>query len=317
MLARQNLLPVLPEPLPQLRLADVADPVQQRLHGLVLAEQAARGLLPHPGHAGDVVGRVALQALQIRDLLRGDPESLPHCRLIVDRGLRDAARGHHHARVGRDQLERIQIPRHDQDVDPLRLRLPGQRADDVIGLEPGHLEDRQLQRLNHLFGQAHLGAEIVRHLAPGGLVLRVGFVAEGRPGPVEGHGHVLGRLILQHLEQHRGETVHGVGRLAVARREVWKGVKGPVDETVGVDENEERAAGASRHRSTIIARAGRRSAAPRARRGCDTRGAQRPRTGIGRRWRLTIAPAHAGGALNSAEAHGASRIDPSDYRLVS
>src|SRR5205807_4521730 len=71
----------------------------------------------------------------------------------------------------------------------------------------------------------------------------------------------LGRLLLQHLEQHRGETIHGVGGLAVARREIRKRAERPVDETVGIDEDEEGPAGASGHRGRIIACTGRSSCA--------------------------------------------------------
>ena len=72
------------------------------------------------------------------------------------------------------------------------VELLGDRADDVVGLEAGHLVDRDAQRLDHLADLRELVAQVVGHARPGGLVLGVLLVAEGRAGEVERDGEVVG-----------------------------------------------------------------------------------------------------------------------------
>ena len=51
---------------------------------------------------------------------------------------------------------------------------------------------RYPQPVEDLLDQFHLPPELLRRRAPGGLVLRVGLIAEGLPAHVEGDGTWLG-----------------------------------------------------------------------------------------------------------------------------
>ena len=86
-----------------------------------------------------------------------------------------------------DQLVRVAVAGDDDDVVAPVARLGGQGGDDVVGLEAGQLEDRDVQRLDDLADQPHLLAQDVGRLGPARLVVVDHLVAEGRLGPVEGH----------------------------------------------------------------------------------------------------------------------------------
>src|SRR5699024_12541841 len=45
-----------------------------------------------------------------------------------------------------------------------RLRLGGERGDDVVRLEPVHLHRGDVERVEHFLGQRHLPRELVRRL---------------------------------------------------------------------------------------------------------------------------------------------------------
>ena len=91
--------------------------------------------------------------------------------------------------------------------------LGGQRGDDVVGLVTRHRQPRDAERVEHLEDQAQLAPEVGRGLPPVRLVLDVLLVPEGRLAAVERDRDVRRLLVAQHVDEHRGEAVDGVGRL--------------------------------------------------------------------------------------------------------
>src|SRR5947207_15596406 len=91
--------------------ADRLDAREHLLERAVALEQLAGRLVPDPRHAWDVVGGVALQAIEVRDQLGRDPVTVEHRLAIVDLGVGDAACGRHYLdeAVGVDQLEYVAI----------------------------------------------------------------------------------------------------------------------------------------------------------------------------------------------------------------
>src|SRR6202000_1433932 len=87
---------------------------------------------------------------------------------------------------------------------------------------------------------ADLAAELVGGLGPARLVLDVLLVPERRRAAFEGHGDLRGLLVAQHVDQHRGEAVDGVGRQACGRREVLhrERAPGPVGERGAVEKQQ-------------------------------------------------------------------------------
>ena len=150
-----------------------------------LLEQAAGRLLPHAGHAGDVVGRVALERLVVEHLVGPQAVSLHHPRLVVDDRGGDAHAGGEEPDVVVDELEAVEVAGHDHRVDAGGGRLLGEGADDVIGLVALQLADRHAHHRGDLAHDRELRAQVVRHARPALLVVGVGVEPELRPADVE------------------------------------------------------------------------------------------------------------------------------------
>ena len=97
-----------------------------------------------------------------------------------------------------DQLRQILVAGRDDDFDALCRRLPRQRADDVIGLDPGFHDQRPTERLDAGVQRLDLAHQIIGHRRPVGLVFGIPVIAESLAFGVKNTGfpdHVL-RLVV-------------------------------------------------------------------------------------------------------------------------
>ncbi len=80
---------------------------------------------PMPGIAGDVVGGVALQAVEVGDRLGRQAVAVDHRLAVIELGLGDAAGGGHHLHEPLlvDQLEDVAVAGDDRDRDARGARL--------------------------------------------------------------------------------------------------------------------------------------------------------------------------------------------------
>ena len=97
------------------------------LERAVLGDQLAGGLVADAGNARNVVGRVALQPDEVRNLVGADAVARLDAVGRVDLHVRDAARRHHQADVVGDELEGVAVGRDDRRPDA-RPRRPASRA---------------------------------------------------------------------------------------------------------------------------------------------------------------------------------------------
>ena len=177
----EDLVDVLAELVTQLRGRDLVEPGEQRIQRAEVADQLRRGLLADAGHARDVVGRVALERLVVDHLVGPQPEPLVDLRDVVHHRVLDAGARRHQPDPRRDELEHVEVDGDDRRLEVVaRVELLRDRPDDVVGLVALHLVDRDPERLDDLADLRELVAEVVRHLRPGRLVLRVLLVAERR-----------------------------------------------------------------------------------------------------------------------------------------
>ncbi|GGT54426.1 hypothetical protein GCM10010177_08460 [Actinomadura citrea] len=217
---------------------DLADPVHEGVEVAVLGEPLGGGLRADAGHAGQVVAALPHEGGELAVALGRDAV------LGLDGGrvhpgqLRHAADGVKDRHRVVDQLERVAVAGDDEGLHPGAGGLDGQRGDDVVRLEPGDRQPRDAQRVQHLEDQADLAAELVGRLLPARLVLHVLLVPERRLGAVERHRDVGRLLVAQDVDEHRGEAVHGVGRLPVGRGEVLHGQREerPVGQGMAVEQ---------------------------------------------------------------------------------
>ena len=199
---------------------DLADAVDQLLERPELRDPLRRGLLPHPGDAGQVVAVVAAQRREIRVLGRRQPVLLDQRGRVVAPHVGHPAAVVQHRHVVGDQLERVPVAGDDEGVHALGFCLGGERRDDVVRLVACRGQPADAERVEHLEDQADLAAELVRGLGAARLVLDVLLVPEGRLAAVERHRHVRRLFVAQHVDQHRGEPVDGVRGQAGGRGEV-------------------------------------------------------------------------------------------------
>ena len=199
---------------------DLVDPVHQRIERAELRDPPGRRLLADAGDVGQVVARIAPDGREIRVLLRRQPVFLLNGLGREPGHLADPAPGHQDRHIAGHELEHVAIAADDEHVHVLPGRLGGQRGDEVVGLVAGLRQPLDAQHVEHLEDQAELAAEVGRRLPPVRLVLDPLLVPERRLAAVEGHGHVRGPLVPQHVDEHGGEPVDRVGRLAGGGGEV-------------------------------------------------------------------------------------------------
>ena len=225
-------------------LRRVLDHARQRA---VAPQPARRGLRPDLGHAGDVVGGVAGQRQVVDDALRRHLELALHPgrvqRLLVGVGQRHAAA---------DQLRHVLVGREDDHRQPRLAAAPGQGADDVVGLDPRHAQQRQAERGDDPAQRVDLRAQLRVHRRPVGLVLRVQLVAEVLPRRVQHHRHPLRADAAQLLLDGVDGAVQRAGRPPVVVGEAGVHVVRPVQVHRGVDQKQPGARRSVRHAGARI-----------------------------------------------------------------
>ncbi len=203
-------------------------------------DQLGRGLFADPGHAGEVVARIAAECCVLGVLRRRDPGALEDPGLVVEHVVGDAPAVVEHldVRVG-DQLVAVAVTGDDDHVDAVGRGAGRERRDDVVGLDARLLQRRDVQRVDDLVDQRDLRDEDVGGLLAVPLVVVVELVAERGARRVEHHGDAVGMLVAEHLHQHRREPEHRVRDGALGRGEIGgQRVEGAVGERQSVDQEE-------------------------------------------------------------------------------
>ena len=211
--------------------------LEDGLHRPVVLHQLGGGLVADAGDTWNVVGRVTAQRFEVDELRRLEAIALANLVGSVHERIRDPATRHQRLDRFGDQLQAVEVPRDDRHRMAALLGDARQRADDVVGFEARDAVDGDRERFQDLTNLLDLRAQVVRHRAPPGLVLRVLLRSECRRREVERrHGELRARG--QDDGEHGGEAVHRIGHLPVRRAHRRQGEKCPVDEAVGVDQND-------------------------------------------------------------------------------
>ena len=232
-----RLLGELGQPLAPLGLLDLAGALQQRVEVAVLVDELGGGLHADARHAGDIVGGVARQRLNVDHLVRRHAELLTHLvgpdRLVLH-GVE-----HRHARL--DELHQVLVGGDDGHVAAGSNRVLGVGGDQVVRLEAQLLDAGDVEGPHCLADQRELGNELFRRGRTMRLVVLIDLVAKGLLAGIEDDGEVrrpapLAR-ILQQLPQHGTEAVHGAhGQSVRGARQRRQGVEGAKDVARAVDQ---------------------------------------------------------------------------------
>ena len=237
-LAHARVVRVIDQVLLALGARDLVDAGEHAFEVAELLQQVRGGLVADAGDAGDVVGRVALEADEVRDQLGRDAVAVDHGLAVVDLRVRDAAgRGHDpHAVV--DELVGVAVAGHDHHGHAALLGLLGEGGDHVVGLVALDRDVRVAEGLYERTEMRPLELQEVRSGAALRLVVGADLLAARHARvPHDDDGHLA--EVREDLHEHRREAENGVGRPSVGRRDrLREGEERAVREAVAVDQEQ-------------------------------------------------------------------------------
>ena len=201
-------------------------------------DQLPRPFRTDARNAGNVVGRVALDRLDVDELSRLNAVILANLLLVVDRHLRlsHLRGGETYRHAAADQLQAVAVAGSNH---ALRALLPadaGKGAEDIVRLETIALDQTIAEQAQKLLEIRQLLGELLRHSLSRRLVARIRLVAESRSLPIKGNGDgVRLRLGAQPL-QHRQKAIDSVCIQTVLRGQNTDPVEGAVQNAVSVQD---------------------------------------------------------------------------------
>ena len=164
--------------LPALGLLDFAGAREQRFEIAVFGDQLRGGLDADARRAGDVVGGIAGERLNVDDLV-GLGAEIGEDLLGADAPLLAIPRGGvEHRDPGADQLHQVLVGGDDQHVRAALGRLPRIGRDQVVGLIAVLLDRAQAESAHGRAHQRKLRHEVFRRIGPMRLVGRIEFAPE-------------------------------------------------------------------------------------------------------------------------------------------
>ena len=235
----EDLIGVLDQGLAALGLFDLFGAFEKLLDGAVFVQQLGGGLHANAGGAGDVIGAVACERLDIDDLFRADAELLED--LIAPERL--VLHCVEHGDLVRHQLHEVLIGRDDGDARALGLGLAGISGDEVVGFVAFNLKRVAGKGDGGFAHQRELRAKVFRRLVPVRLVVGIEIVAERVATLVEYAGKMGGAFVafqlFQKLPEHVAEAGDRADRQAVrGAAQRGKGVEGAEDIGARIDQVE-------------------------------------------------------------------------------
>ena len=202
----------------------------------VFLNQLPRALGADARHAGNTVGSVSLNGLQVDHLVRGDAVFLLDFRLVVHchLGLAEFRGGQPHRGAAGHQLQAVPVSGGDDAGVPPLFAGGGKGAQDIVGLPAFAGDNAVPHQGEQLLQHGQLLRQLRRHALAVGLIARIGLVPEGGRLAVKRDGHRVRLRLVAELFEHGEKPVDAVGELSCFRREQLDPVKGPVQDAVAV-----------------------------------------------------------------------------------
>ena len=218
-----------------LDLVGVRDDLVERA---VLHDEGGRLLGADAGNAGDVVGGVALETVEVGHELGPDAViEVVHALGGHDRDVGDALLGRDDLHVVGGQLVHVSVAREEEHLVALVLAATRERAENVIALPALALAHGHVERAEKVLHHGELLVEFGVHGRALRLVLREHLHADERLALVEGADHAIGLERLHELDEHVEEAEERIGRTPVrCAHGLHDRVVGAVHEGVAVDD---------------------------------------------------------------------------------
>ena len=223
-----GILGILDQGFAALILFDLAGTRQKRFDIAIDIDQFRRRLDPDAAHAGNIVGGIAGQRLDLDHLVGADAKPLHHFGAgdtFVLHGVEQFDFAVHH------QLHQVLVGGDNRHPGAGLAPQPCISGDQVVGLIAFHFDTGDAESARRVTHQGKLRNQIFRRRRTMRLVFLVELIAEGFLAGVENHcqmGRRVGLHVLQQLPQHVAVARHRAGGQAVRfAGERRQGVIGP------------------------------------------------------------------------------------------
>ena len=205
----------------------------------IAPHQIHGGLFTDAGDAGDIIGAVSHESLQIHHQRRGKAVFLLETRRGIQHRFGLTHAGLHVADAGGigNELQAVLITGDNDAVPAAFLADGGGGTQNIIGFIALQLVAAEAHGVQNLFQNGHLGRQFLGHPLPLGLIGLILLMAEGGGLQVKADANRLRLLLLQQTLQDGNKAVDGVGRGAVRGVQRTHAVKGTVDNAVAVQDH--------------------------------------------------------------------------------
>ena len=223
----------------ELLALQIAQVVVNALNTAVLRQKFGGGFGADARHAGDVIGRIAHKAKEIRELRRSDAVALIHLLRAVNGDVGDAALSGYDAREVAGKLVGVLVAGYQKARVAELLAAGRNRAQNIVALPAGKRHHGDAHGLKKLLDHRKLGLQIGIHGRARGLVLLQCLGTKRRAPLVEGAHDGVRIRDLDELYKHGKEAENRVGRGSVRRDHGRRdGVKSAMHQGVSVDDGD-------------------------------------------------------------------------------
>ena len=225
-----------PQVLPHLAL-DLAGVRHDVVEVAVLDDQGCCLLGTDAGNAGDVIGRIALESIEVGDQIRGDAViEVVHRFRRHDLHVGDALLRRDDLHMVRCKLVHVAVARKEEHIVASILALLGKGAQDIVTLPAFAFADRHIEGAQKLLHHRELLVERFVHGRALRLVLRQHIDPHLRLAFVEGTDDAVRLERLDHLDEHVEEAEEGIRGTSVrCAHRLHDCVIGAVHEGIAVD----------------------------------------------------------------------------------
>ena len=207
----------------------------------VPGDQCARLFGADARHAGNVIGRVALETVEIGyEIGRDAMVEVVHALGCHDGDVGKALARGDHMHMFCNKLIHIAVTGDEIHIALRLFTAAGERTQNIVALPAFELDHGDREVLQQFFDHGELAAKIRIHGWTLGLVLGQHLHADLRTALVERADHAVGRELVDHLKEHVEEAEYCVGGAAVRR--VHGGghsMEGAVHERVAIDDGDD------------------------------------------------------------------------------
>ena len=201
----------------QLLALELVEVVVDAVDATIVLQKLRGGFIANAGHAGNVVGRIALQAQEVGELRRRHAIALLNLGRAVNRDIGDALfRGNHVRAIGHELVD-VFIAAHKQGFVSQLFVAGRHRAQHVVAFPTLHANNGHVHRFEQMLDNGELRLELGVHRRALGFVLLERLHAECRTSSIERAYHSIGTCHFVEFQEHGQKAERGIRGRAIGR----------------------------------------------------------------------------------------------------